>query len=698
MKLKQLLVLITSLLGLSSVVYGKPANLSQASIAVKMTAFEMPAEYSCPLFSNSPYTDMLSSLDKMQDNLNSVFPDCENKINNMKLNEVSNELHKNVITAQNLQTTGQTYKLSQTASRIVDLTQVLQQSLVTMSSVQTKACYRSTAQFRNVIFSINDTFQSLSPLILDLATSNPALTQALGPALKIFAGADAISKGLSLIEQIAKDSVQFDMTDKDNRVNTVKNTCQFMKLYNRLMYMRLSRLGQVQSIHSQFQTEIADLNKRLGLSNKLKDQTTKTSSSAFFVSRNAPSFASADESLDLFEKLKVSTPIQQNLIQKALSEYDQAKTDYNFPEITQCQLIKTSLNSAALKSFVSQLQKFAAKTQTSDELQFDVDSIKDYELDLNKAISENNRQLCTQLGQDWLRKMDRLFLVARQMMATYEAELIELNGEDFVLKQRKITKETEKLKSVEADYTKLKTMLNYAAFESSEVEKRARGMHKYLFAGPDKVVSECATRDQDNKCTTLEGITGVVKAYYQEFRNQGPVYELLLNNQKYFDEAYLKMYKAMSTIKRFEDQFLPHAIKIKIASLDPQEFEQYVVAREKNAIQMGHLTLQYLAKGSAGYLNICNQGKLAVSEYLKATNHMMSTYGMCQMIKNVLNEPEVSKRLRNYCLPSSDKEDSKLNQLRFQLVGENQTHFGRSPKAFIDQLLIRMETLDCYAD
>ncbi len=678
------------------------AQLSQTSLAVKMTAFEMPSEYNCPLFSNSPYTDMLSSLDKMQENLNTVFPKCEGKANTMKLNETSNELHKKVIEAQSLQKNGQTYRLAQTASSIVDLTRLLQQSLVTMSSVQTKACYRSPGQFRNVIFSINDTFQSLSPLIMDLATANPALTQTLGPALKIFAGADAISKGLALIEQIAKESVQFDMTDKDNRVNTVKNTCQFMKLYNRLMYLRLSRLGQVQSIHQKFQTEISDMNKKLGVVNantkSLKLRMSIPADSPFFVDRSQTVQFSTDKSLELFEKLKLIIPTEQNLIQKTLAEFDQAKTEYNFPEITQCQLIKTSLKSITLKEFVSTLENFSKYTSKVADLKYDLDGLKDYERELTKVINEDNRALCTQLGQDWLRKMDRLFLVAREMTSVYEMELIELNGEEFLIKQKKIAKDVEKLKSVESDYKNLKTMLNYAAFESSEVEKRARGLHKYLFAGPDKVVSECIGREKGQECSFVEGVTGVAKAFYQEYRNQGPVYELLLNNEKYFDESISKMTKAMSLIKRFEDQFLPQSVKVKAASLERKVWDQYISARETHAARMAHLNEKYLAKGSASYTNICSQGKLVVSEYLKATNHMMSTFGMCQMIKNVLNEPEVSKRLKNYCLPISETKDSKLNQLRFQLAGSNTLTFNRSPKAFVDLLLVRMETLGCYAD
>ncbi len=676
---------------------------SSASIAVKMTAFEMPAEYNCPLFSNSPYTDMLASLDKMQENLNRVMPECENKVALTKLNEASTALQQKVLEAQTQKKNGQSYKLSLTTNSIVDITKVLQQSLVAVSNAKTKACYKSNSQFRSMIFSINDTFQSLAPLILDIATTNTALTATLGPALQILAGADAFSKGLSLIEQIAKDSVQFDMSDNDNRVNTLKNTCQFMKLYNRLGYLRESRIGQMTTVHKKFQSDLAQMNANVGSANQ-----SRAKGGVEFVSAASATKGWQDPSLELFEKLKISVSEEQNLIQKALGGFKQATADYNFPEITQCQLVRTSFKSSTLKDLIGDLQKFSKFTKNTAELQLDLDGISDYEADLNKALTDDNRQLCSQLGKDWLTKMDALFLEARRMLAIYEAQLIELNGEEYLIKQKKLVKDAEKLKSTKSDYENLQTMITYASFESSEVEKRARGMHKYLFAGPDKVVSECSSRDDDNKCGPVDSIAGIGKAFYQEWRNQGPVYELMLNNGKYFDESMVKLTKAMAVIERFEAQFLPANVKATSESTDLKLFNQYMVARNKIAFDMEHLTTKYIVKGTNDHKNICGSAKLVISEYLKASTHMMATFGLCEMIKNVLHEPEVSKRLKNYCLPENDTTDSKLNQLRFKLAGQfDETSkkselqvklFNRSPKAFVDQLLVRVEGLGCYAN
>lgn len=711
---KKLLAVVGCTLSLlwSGIALAQSSEQASTSLAVKMAAFDMPAEYNCPLFSNSPYTDLLNSLDRMQTNLNSVFKTCESKTENLKINEVSNSLHKKVLEAQMQQQNGQTFKLDKTAASIVELTRNLQQGLVALSQAQTKACYRSESEFRNVIFSINDTFQSISPLILDIASQNPGIGQMLGPALKILAGADAISKGLSLIEQIAKDSVQFDMSDKDNRINTIKNTCQFMKLYNRLSYLRLSRLGQVQAIHNKYQTEISELNRKILYADYNRNSARSTPVPAAAPPRMmAPAMGESTaavqvESIEtLFARLKASAISEQSKIQKILGDFEEAKSD-NFAEITQCQLVKNSMQSYAMTKFIEDLENFADRSGSSQNLGSDLSVVAEYQKEIEAALNARDRKLCTGLGQDWLKKIDQLFLTARQMIAVYEQKLIERNGEAYLVHQKKLAKDMEKLKTAQSDYKNLKTMLIYAAFESSEVEKRAHGMHKYLFAGPDKVESECRNRSQENACNALEGTAGLAKAYYQEYRNQGPVYELILNNENHFERAHKRMFDAMNSLIKYADQFLPKSVQEGLKARDKKTFDENFILREKHVFELEHMTQEFIAKGSALHTQICSQSKLLVSEYLKATSHMMSTAGMCEMIKNVLSEPEVSPRLKAYCLPVKDNEESGLNKMRQKLVGQaDETskkselqviYFSRSPKAFVDQLIVKMKELECY--
>jgi len=304
------------------------AGAGSVSISRKMNLFEMPEEYQCPLFSDSPYTDVLSAIDQMQNQLNTVFPGCEIKVNNDQLSEQAGNLRNKIFEAKQLQDRGQSYKLNLTINSVIQMTQQLQQSLALISQSQTKVCYRSNQQFRNVIFSINETFQSLAPIVLDFVKNNPALAQTMGPTIKILAGAQNISEGISMIEKIAKDSVMFDMTDATERVHTIKNVCQFMKLYRRVQYLRLSKLGNIQSVHSDFQKKINLMSQKLLLiKNQLGVRTQEAALSAGLL--QVP--AETDPALDLFEKLSKTINGYLLKTQKALADVDSAKEQYNLP-------------------------------------------------------------------------------------------------------------------------------------------------------------------------------------------------------------------------------------------------------------------------------------------------------------------------------------------------------------------------------
>ncbi len=722
--LKPALSLVFTIVGSLSVWAETPAN---SSLQIKMTEFKMPPGYECPLFSNSPYTDMLLALDTMQDNLNRIFPECEAKADNEKAVQTSVQLRDKIMEAMRLQKAGQTYKLELTAKSIGDLATGLQKSIEVLSKVKTKSCYRSEAQFRHTIFAMNDTFQSLAPLVVDLVTKTPGLGLALGPAMKVLVGADAISKSLNMIEQIAKSSIQFDMTDKEQRMTTVKNICQFMKLYNRLEYLRMSRFDQIQTVHQKFQTEISKKNQKIAALKNLSNKPTSDLSARTGAQAAAMKFAKGATSdgpitvdkTELYDKLSEALPELQNNVQNLLSVFDTAKKEDNFSDITQCQAVTSTLKTPGLKEFKSNFEIFANAISDRSDYRLQLDVLAAYEVDIEAALKSGDRDRCARLGSDWVRKTDNLFGSIRGTIANYENKLIEEKGQDYVLAKKQIADKEAEAKAVQSNYANLKTMLNHVAFESSEVEKRAKGIHKYLFAGPDKVESDCKNR-VGTECKGYEVLAGVLVAYFQEWRNQGPVFELILNNEKYFNDSFSKMNKAIVAIQKIEDENFNRLVKGEVnkafidnypvrrsvpKKTDPA-FKQYIEEREKNAFAMEHLNTKFLPKGSIQHTQACMNTRSLLSEYVIASTHMMSSVALCEMIKNVLGQPEVSQKLKNYCLRLSGKAASGVDQLRYRLIGEYDgttpvrngqmpLNFNRSPKAFVDRLLTKYSALEC---
>ena len=700
---------------------------AKTSISQQMVLFEMPPEYECPLFSNSPYTEILTSLDKMQENLNSVFPQCDMKAQNEKVAQKAVALRNSVFEAKKLQESGQTFKLEMTAQNMVDAAQKIQETLALAAQSQTKVCYRSNQQFRNVVFSINETFQGIAPVVLDMVSKNPVLAAKLGPAVKILAGADALSKGLGFVEQIAQDSVMFDMTDQNNRVNTLKNVCQYMKLYRRLDYMRSLKLGQIQSVYSGYQNRIRDLNQNITDYRK-KNMSLAQPNAAAAVKQQADllNINDSDPNYQLYTSLKTLLPEELNRLQKAQYDLEIAAKDLQRPEVAQCQTIQSTKTSFSYKKTVEKLAEFGSSW--ADEMGGSPESfatitvlkqqLSAYDEYFTEAKDQKNLTECVKLGQDWIKISLELLSTGQKMVHIFAQEQAELQTEKDSIKEKSLSKKEREKQNVQTNLSSLKAMMQYAAFESSEIEKRAKDMHRYFFRGPfyNEVKSACSG---DENCGWWEKTVGGVKAAYQWQRNNGPIYELLRNNDQHFNNAYTQMNQARAKLNQFEYEFARADYKAKNKNaFDPAAFEAVNQITKKYGQQLKHLSLKFIKKGSPTHQNLCMSARQVLDKYLIASTHMMSSQALCNMVYPALKENNVASALRDYCIPragrteTSDK-PSKLQQLIYTLVGEGtgkqkwMYFFGdtqarlidvsneNSPKALVDKLIEKYDNLEC---
>lgn len=698
---------------------------AKTSISQQMVLFEMPPEYECPLFSNSPYTEILSSLDRMQENLNSTFPQCDMKAQNEKVAQKAVALRNSVFEAKKLQESGQTFKLEMTAQTMVDAAQKIQETLALAAQSQTKVCYRSNQQFRNVVFSINETFQGIAPVVLDMIAKNPVLGAKLGPAVKILAGADALSKGLGFVEQIAQDSIMFDMTDQNNRVNTLKNVCQYMKLYRRLDYMRSLKLGQIQSVYAGYQSRIRDLNQNITDYRRKNSMSVSPTNAAAAVKQQAFELAGIDESdpnYQLFTSLRTLLPDELNKLQKAQYDLELAAKDLQRPEVAQCQLIQSTKLSVTYKKTLEKLIEFSMtwadqmggspdSAAAIEVLKSQLDAYDEYFVE---AKESKNLIECVKLGQDWIKISLELLSTGQKIVHMFAQEQAELQTEKDSIKEKSLSKKEREKQNVQTNLASLKSMMQYAAFESSEIEKRAKDMHRYFFRGPfyNEVKSACSG---DPNCSWWQKTVGGVKAAYQWQRNNGPIYELLRNNDQHFNNAYKQMNEARAKLNVFEYQFAKADYKgqTKMGTMEA------ILARGKKYGQaLTHLSLKYIKKGSPTHQNLCMNARQVLDKYLVASTHMMSSQALCNMVYPALKENNVAPVLRDYCIPRAGRTEatdkaSKLQQLIYTLIGEGEgkqrwmVFFGdtqarlidvsneNSPKALVDKLIEKYDNLEC---
>lgn len=700
------------------------AKDAKTSISQQMVLFEMPPEYECPLFSNSPYTEILSSLDRMQENLNSTFPGCDMKAQNEKVAQKATVLRNAVFEAKKLQDSGQTFKLELTAQVMVEAAQKVQESLALAAQSQTKVCYRSNQQFRNVVFSINETFQGIAPVVLDMISKNPVLAVKLAPAVKILAGADALSKGLSMVEQIAQDSIMFDMTDQNNRVNTLKNVCQYMKLYRRLDYMRSLKLGQIQSVYAGYQSRIRDLNQNI-TDYRRKNRMSVAPTNALTAVQPQSALTAIDDSdpnYQLFTSLKTLLPDELNKLQKAQYDLELASKDLQRPEVAQCQTIQSAKTSITYKKTIEKLVEFGnswadqmgGSPEAYSAIEVLTQQLIAYDEYFNEAKTQKNLIECVKLGKDWIKISLELLSTGQKMVHMFDQEQAELQTEKDSIKEKSLSKKEREKQNAQTNLASLKSMMQYAAFESSEIEKRAKDMHRYFFRGPyyNEIKSSCSGND---KCSWWQKTVGGVKAAYQWQRNNGPIHELLRNNDQHFNNAYNQMNQARAKLNMFEYQFAKADFK---GQHSTGTMEAILARGKKYGQNLTHLSLKYVKKGSPTHQNLCMNARQVLDKYLIASTHMMSSQALCNMVYPALKENNVAPVLRDYCIPRAGRTErtdkpSKLQQLIYTLIGEGEgkkrwiVYFGdtqarlidvsneNSPKALVDKLIEKYDNLEC---
>ena len=671
---------------------------NKTSIAQKMVLFDMPEEYRCPLFSNSPYSEILGAIDQMQGELNKVFPQCENKAMNDQMTRQSSQLRDKIVEVQKLVEGGQVYKLNSSTQAALMIAQQLQQSLASAAQAQTKVCYRSNQNFRNVIFSMNETFQALAPVVLDFVKENPLLAQSMGPTLKVLTGAEQVSKGISLIEQISKDSVMFDMTDKDNRVNTLKNVCQFMKLYRRVQYLRLSKIEQTRKMQAEFQKRIETMNQNLNLMKKQSDLSAGASSSTLAGPVAGHLFSvSSDPTYDLYLSIQGQIGIEYQKVQKALSDLEQAKEQLNNPQLVQCQTVQLIRKQKSLNTLMEQITDFDLQFGQVGDIQRISSSLAEYSKELDDIEKTKDKIKCVSLGQDWLNLASQVLLEAKKKIAIYEVEVAQLNGDQYMINQKRVAQKEAEIKNEKSNFESLKTLVNIAAFESAELEKRFKDMHRYFFKGPDfnEIKSSCEPNDKSDQCSM-----GTLKAAYQWYRNNGPVYELLKNDQQFFDLEYDKVQGALRQILYFEQMMVVKENGGKVPSLQT-DFDKFVF----KVNSLSHLNTKILPQGSSQNIQMCRQANIAINSYMKATEYLASSESLCNMIYPALDaETNISQALLAYCQPTGQS-PSKIQSQIMRLVGYKkatdmnsavyQNTTTNSMKAFVDKLIQKYQDMGC---
>lgn len=599
--------------------------------AGKMGFAQVPANFECPLFSNSPYQDILGALDNLQSAIQ-LYPDCNSDQRVKAVKEDGAEIQKQLQMAQKAQeTVGGAAVDPKSIETLIDKAVAFQNRLSDLSA-NPGTCYQSRDPMK-VMFSINDTFQSIAPLALDFATKNPGISSRLLPVLT---GAQAISSGIATLQKVLQNTITLDMKDPNNRRATIKNTCQFMKIYNRIEYLQLAEAGDL----------LAKINKDFEA--QIKPQVAKTGFLSKAIAQNKVNMTDEEKSL-----LTIEDSVKKNMgmVQEAIREIE---ADDSLPSV--CRVMQTLIRKGIVKSINVDMMKTGGIVSQQEMLK-NVEAELVFKRDKLTGLETQAQIACARFNKADLKDIRKTVESALQRTLELIARYRDLQKQSVeavrVSRDRKEMEKTEtKVRNLVENKQKLSKFTELAGsdFEPSETFKTINELPKILFNGPSKFTfyGSDHTFALDSDFWSAQ----VGQAKIGKLKKNGPVYDLLMDDKLWFENA-LKDYRAnLKIIQKFEQTFFEAEHRLAVFSYqhnNQKQVIQYYAQLAEAKKTLPHIDLRLLPKGSLERKEVCDGATQAIKKYFEATKHIGASQYLCKMIDPALKDQTVSATLKDYC-------------------------------------------------
>lgn len=616
----------------------------------------LPDDFECPIFSNSPYTDVLIALDSLQSNIGAM--ECEQGKNQAM--DLSVQLKKIVEEAQANDQAGNTRKLGLSAQDLLSKAGQLQEFLTEMASDKANNCYKQSKP-KNLLFNINAAYQSISPLALDFISKNPGLATVLKPYMPIILGTEAMSKGLTVLETTLKSMKTVNMDNREEQIALVKNTCSFMKLYSRYEYLTLNRDEQKMKIEKEFDAKIKKNNEHISL----------MSSTHVLRAPIASNMADA-QIINKAENYKK----YDSAYAKASAELKNISfaSTQNFSRV--CSTLRTLYRLNLTEGIVEDFSDLTEMLNKQKNNSFMLERFQGMDEEFQILQTSGDAESCAETGKDWLDagldllgEMHNMLTQISHQTQSSLAELIGLGSSNSSPNRSEISRLEKENENLAANRQKLKVFSSYSAFEPSIVAKSMREMPKFLFNGPDG-------------------------SWFAKLTKNGPVHDFLKDNEAHFKDRLAALKKQVNALQAFEMSMLAKEFPKGAKAGGAKEINDYLARMEYYKNNYPHLDKKYLASNPLNYRKICDQVALARTAYNEALSHLISSDSMCKMVDPVLKEETVSVWLKRYC---RDSEGLVVNLpvtagykvMALPLMG------SKGLKTQVDNITKKLDTLDC---
>lgn len=684
---------------------------------------QIPSEFSCPLFETNPYESIFRALDAMNAAMK-VTPACagvnQNQQNQYFQNVQSNaDSVRNSITALRAIQANPDILVTQSSQEIEALMQTAISAVnnisVSLSSnpILNNQCGKATAG--KTLLAFNEILNNLAPIALVVAAANPAA----GAATKLaMMGATMIPSAISQTAQFIKSNT-VDITNPEIRKAILQNTCQFMKVYQKINFIRYKEednLGEIkntlntatnqykqryQSISSssllsgmrykfdmekalgELEIRIAQDRANLNIVNaKIRSLETDNERICFVGrnlvvnSRDAETFpASVVRNIEY-----TMTALESNNGGTGFTGFGTSSTSSTLPSLP------GSTDSSALDSDGTNSPALSPLAQEAEELYLS------YTKSRNRVSALAN---IVQNGTDPL-QVDKAIALCGQEVKSWAKRITDsINFLNRSINSERV--EIDQLLSVNADYKKWSREYNKLRSERKTVNTVTKVLREMSRDDAVFVRTELSQRASDLKNTLFNRTAGML--------SKSPVEAWLQNNIDMHQNSISQFIHFLRLLQKGAGELTTtggssRAVMMGMGStpeapfaivLNPQVWNDMLAE-----VNLTNINLKTIPKGSRKHEIACQQLRLGVVKYNEAKDYLGSAQFMCDMVDPVVSD--TNSKIIQICRGSStfnNTTPSTLEQFRRKMISKGANNQARSMADSLSLLKKRSKDLQC---
>ncbi len=603
---------------------------------------QVPNEFYCPLFESNPYDSIFRALDALTSSMR-VNPECQQQQNNQYTDFYSDsEKIRNLITQlqqiqadPNLAATASTRDVERIITDAVSGVTNIANNL-SNNKLLNKNCGPSKSSLGTALLAVNDILNNLAPIGLVLAAANPAIGIATKVALMGGVYATTAIKGF---DQYARAN-SLDLNNPEVRKAILQNTCQFVKVRQKIDFLQLGEEGRLTDIKDSLFKNIEAYRARYTnpSSNLLPLMQYKYQTEKIITDLEAKIVEDKYNMNFYNSKIKGAGDDKERICLVGSSLVKKSKDAETFPAST-LRILETAVEASKLNTTSNSTSSITGTGVVDPQIQTESDELylaftksrNRLGILVGKALGDDIVEaakatpLCAEETKTWIKRMYEIIVYSDNIV---NKEIQEIEN---------LLTQSDEYKVWNAQYRKLKS-------EKGSMDRVIKVLRE--MARPDAVYirSELDQRSQELKASlfrsnTLLGIS----------TSKSPVYAWLDNNM---DMHRVSLSRFTDFVKLLQKGSLQISNPNQ-AQPDPKKSwnwadQDKAMMKDLNTLsRLENINIKTLPKGSRQYEVACQQLQEAYLKYKASKDYLGSAQFMCDMIDPYVND--TSDQIITFC-------------------------------------------------